>query len=323
MQAYRRSSVWLQKLAGAWPHVRSTVGAAIVALAAIAGAPSPAASQQIVAIVNGIPITSYDIDQRIRIERLSNSRLTGHKDILDALIDDKVKLVEAKKFGIEPPKEEIERTYAGMASRMGLQPAQLTQMLSSRGIDPNALKSRIRSDIAWQNLVRGRFQASLEVGEGDIQAMLKQSDEERGAVGHVYTLRPILFIVPQGSPRSAFDVRRREAEAFRNRVNGCDESVRLARELRDVAVRDASIRNSASLPAPLRTMLNSLEIGKLTTPEATAQGIEVFALCGKEVTHADTPQKHEARQEIFAKRFDARSKRYLARVRRGAMIEYK
>ena len=323
MQAFRRSSVWSQRFASMLPLARTAAGAAIAAVAAIVGTPSPALSQQVVAVVNGIPITTYDIDQRTRIERLSNSRLTSHKDVLNALIDDKVKLLEAKKFSINPSKEEVERTYAGMASRMGLKPAQLTQVLSSRGINPNALKSRIRSDIAWSNLVRGRFQASLEVGEGDVQAMLKRSDEERGSVGHVYTLRPILFIVPQGSPRSAFDVRRREAEAFRHRVNSCDEGARLARELRDVAVRDTIIRNSASLPAPMRTMLNSLEIGKLTTPEATAQGIEMFALCGKEVTHADTPQKHEARQEIFAKRFDARSKRYLARVRRGAMIEYK
>ncbi len=70
-------------------------------------------------------------------------------------------------------------------------------------------------------------------------------------------------------------------------------------------------------------MLNSLEIGKLTAPEATAQGIEVFALCGKQETRAETPRKQEARQDIYAKRYEAQSKRYLERVRRSSMIEYK
>jgi peptidyl-prolyl cis-trans isomerase SurA len=211
-----------------------------------------------------------------------------------------------------------------MASRMGMKPAQLTGVLTSRGINAETLKSRIRSDLTWGHLVRGRFQASLQVGEGDVHAMLgPPSDDGKGEVGYVYKLRPILFIVPQGSSPAAFEARRREADALRGRFSGCSEGVRFARELRDVAVRDEIVRSSASLPAPLRTMLNNLEIGKLTTPETTAQGVEVFALCGKEVTRAETPRRQEARQEIFAKRYEAQSKQYLERVRRSMMIQYK
>jgi peptidyl-prolyl cis-trans isomerase SurA len=93
--------------------------------------------------------------------------------------------------------------------------------------------------------------------------------------------------------------------------------------LRDVAVRDTIIRDSASLPAPLRTMLNGLQIGQLTAPETTAQGVELFALCAREETKAETPRAHEAKQKIFSKRFEAQSKRYLKQIRRSAMIEYK
>jgi peptidyl-prolyl cis-trans isomerase SurA len=306
MLAGRRSSVWF-----------ALVTIAIAAL-------TPAQAQQVLAVVNGIPITSYDVDQRIRLQQISSGKPASRKEILDDLIDDKVKFLEAKKYGIEPSNSEIESAFKSMASRMGLNSAQLTQALSGRGINANVLKARIRSDLAWGHLVRGRFKASLEVGEGDIHAMLgPPSDDAKGAVGHVYTLRPILFIVPQGSPPSAFEARRREADALRTRFNDCQQGVAFARELRDVAVRDTIIRTSASLPEQLRAMLNNLEIGKLTTPETTAQGIEVFALCSKEVTRAETPRKQEARQEIYAKRFDAQSKRYLERVRRSAMIEYK
>lgn len=312
MQAQRRSSVlW----AGSW------LAAALAAATMLAGVMSPASAQQVLAIVNGIPITSYDVDQRTRLQQISGAKVPGRKEVLEDLIDDHVKLIEAKKFGMEATTAEVDGAFSAMASRMRLKPAQLTQALSGRGVNVNTLKLRIRADLVWGHLVRGRYQAALQVGEGDIRAVLGQAEE--GAVGHVYTLRPILFIVPQGSPPSAFEARRREADALRNRFNGCDEGMRLARELRDVAVRDPIIRISASLPPPLRTMLDSLEIGKLTTPDISAQGIEVFALCGKEVTRAETPRRHEARQEIFAKRYEAQSKQYLQRVRRSAMIEYK
>jgi peptidyl-prolyl cis-trans isomerase SurA len=324
MQAHRRSSVsrilWTSAAGGC------ASACVVVALAAalIAGMASPAGAQQVLAVVNGIPITSYDVDQRIKLAQLSGSKATGRKEVLDDLINDRVKLHEAKRFGIEIPNSDVESSFATMASRMGMKPDQLGQSLSGRGVNADTLKMRIRADLAWGHLVRGRFQASMHVGEGDIHAILGQpSDNDTSSVGHVYRLRPILFIVPQGSPPAAFEARRREADALRNRFNSCEEGVRFARELRDVAVRDQIVRSSANLPAQMRTMLNSLEIGKLTVPETTAQGVEVFALCGKEVTRAETPRKQETKQELFAKRYEAQSKRYLEQVRRSAMIEYK
>lgn len=306
MLASRRSSVWF-----------ALAAMAIVTL-------QSAQAQQVLAVVNGIPITSYDVDQRSRLQQISTGKSGSRKEILEELIEDKIKLLEAKKYTIEASNAEVEGAFATMASRMGMKPEQLTQALTARGINAETLKSRIRSDLAWSHLVRGRFQHSLQVGEGDIHAMLERSSgDTKGGVGHVYTLRPILFIVPQGSPPSAFEARRREADALRSRFNDCQQGVAFARELRDVAVRDPITRSSASLPEQLRVMLNNLEIGKLTTPETTAQGVEVFALCGKEVTRAETPRKQEARQEIYAKRFEEQSKRYLERVRRSAMIEYK
>jgi peptidyl-prolyl cis-trans isomerase SurA len=295
-----------------------------VAVAAIAGTPVPACAQQVLAVVNGVPITNYDVEQRTKLARISTNKAPPRKEVLDELIDDQVKLNEAKRFNIEATNSEVDSAFSNMASRMGMKSPQLAQALNSHGIDPNVLKKRIRADLAWGHLVRGRFQASLQVGEGDIRAQIGPTPANaKEAIGHFYTLRPILFIVPQGSPQSAFEVRRRDAEALRSRFQSCDQGVRFARQLKDVAVRDPIIRDSATLPAPLRTMLDGMEIGKLTTPETTTQGIEVFALCRKEATRADTPRQQEARQEIYAKRYDAQSKRYLAQVRRSAMIEYK
>jgi hypothetical protein len=48
--------------------------------------------------------------------------------------------------------------------------------------------------------VRGRYQASLQIGEKDLlTAMETKSDD---TVGYDYTLRPILFLVPSGSPET-------------------------------------------------------------------------------------------------------------------------
>jgi peptidyl-prolyl cis-trans isomerase SurA len=175
--------------------------------------------------------------------------------------------------------------------------------------------------MAWPQLVRGRFQSSLQIGEKDI---LKQTESTTNDVGYDYTLRPILFIVPPGSPEPFIDGRKREAEALRGRFQGCDEGLAFARALKDVAVRDQVTRSSADIPAELRKVLEGIEVGRLTTPEVTKFGVEMFAICAKKESSAENmPGTRKARESIMSERFEQKSKQYLQDVRRGAMIEYR
>jgi peptidyl-prolyl cis-trans isomerase SurA len=118
--------------------------------------------------------------------------------------------------------------------------------------------------------------------------------------------------------------RKREAEALRGRFQGCDEGLNFARALRDVAIRDQVIRSSADIPPELRKVLEGIEVGRLTAPEVTKFGIEMFAICAKKESAADnTPGRRQARESVMAQRYEQRSKQYLRELRRGAMLEYK
>jgi peptidyl-prolyl cis-trans isomerase SurA len=197
----------------------------------------------------------------------------------------------------------------------------LTQQLARGGVHPSTLKSRIRADMAWPSLVRGRYSGSLQVTEKDI---LSATESKPDDVGYDYTLRPILFFVPSGSPDTFVDGRKREAEALRSRFQGCDDGIAFARALKDVTVRDSLTKSSADLAPELRKILESVEVGKLTAPEVTKFGVEMFAVCAKKESSADnTPGKRQARESLMAQRYEQISKQYLQEVRRGAMIEYR
>ena len=88
-------------------------------------------------------------------------------------------------------------------------------------------------------------------------------------------------------------------------------------------MREPVTRASADLPPQLREVLDSIPIGHLTTPDATAQGLQMFALCAKKESKIDSPLKREVRQQLFVKRFDTESKKFLDEIRKQAMIEYK
>src|SRR5439155_22330121 len=130
-----------------------------------------------------------------------------------------------------------------------------------------------------------------------------------GDVGYDHTLPPILFVVPRGNA-ALQESRRKDAEALRARFSTCDTGLLFARSLRDVAIREPITKNSSELVPALRQILDKTELGHLTPPETTPQGIELFALCEKKETKAETPEKRQAREKIFGEQFQAKAKNY-------------
>ncbi len=294
------------------------------ALILLLGCGSPAQAQSVAVMVNGEPITNYDIEQRMKLNFLTTHKPAVRQDVINELIDEKVKIKEGKKFGVDPTSSDIDQSYASMSSRMRITPDQLTKSLESQGIRPDTLKSRMKAEMVWTSLVRGRYKESLQVGEKDVAAAVQASGEEKlQTEAFEYRLQPIVLIVPRGSAPSAIELRRKEAEALRSRVQTCEEANSYFKSMQNAAIRDAVTKTSADLPQALRDILDKTPIGHLTAPEVTKQGIEMVALCGRKPTTIDTPKKKEIRDKMFVEKYEAKSKSYLQEVRKAAMIEYR
>ncbi|MGN6460016.1 MAG: SurA N-terminal domain-containing protein [Pseudolabrys sp.] len=300
-------------------------------VAAIAGAAFGAnlmsarpAAAQVVVMVNGLPITSLDIQQRERLERISGGKAVSRDQALKALIDDKLKITIAKRYGLDLSEAEVQQSFNQIAGRTRQSPEQFTQALNRAGVSANTLKDRIRADVLWNQLIRGKFSSSLNVSDGELAGMMRDNNaKEQDETGYIYTLRPIMVVVPQGSSPAVVDSKRREAEAIRARFQDCTRGVAMARGLRDVAVREPVRRSSADLPEQLRNILAKLEVGQVSTPDATPQGLEMFALCEKKSTKTETAEKRQLKEKMFNERFDKEAKKFLEETRRSAIIEYR
>jgi peptidyl-prolyl cis-trans isomerase SurA len=290
------------------------------------GCASPLRAQTVAVMVNGEPITNYDIEQRSKLITLSTHKPTDRKQVIDELIDEKVKIREGKKFGIEPSSADIDQTYTAMSARMRISADQLTKSLESQGIRPDTLKSRMKADMVWTNLVRGRYKESLQVSEKDVAAATAavevKGEEKPDTQSFEYKMQPIVLIVPRGSDAATVETRRKEAEALRGRIQTCDEANAFFKSMPNAAIQGAVTKTSADIPPTLRELLDGTPIGHLTPPEVTKQGVEMVALCARNPTTVDTPKKKEIRDKMFAEKYEAKSKAYLRDVRGTAMIEY-
>ena len=298
--------------------------AATFAGAIMLAAPPNACAQQVVAFVNGQPITTLDIEHRAKFLQMSSKKVPPRKEVLDSLIDEILEIAEAKRYGLDVPDAQVDESYNTVATRMGIDAQKLTQLLTAGGASDDTLKRRLRAQIAWTNLVRGRYKASLEIRDKDVEAQLQlHKTEDKIETGYEYIMRPVVFIVPRGSPDAAYEARKRDAEALRSRFASCNDGITFARALPDVAVRDQVSKYSADLAQQLRQILDGTAIGHLTPPEQTAEGVQMFAVCAKKETKSETPEMKEIRDQMFQQKFGAQAKRYLDTLRRQAMIEYK
>jgi len=287
----------------------------------LAGGVSPLPAQTIACMVGGEPITTLDIEQRTKLNFLTMRKQMPRQEILDELINEKVKVKEAKRFGVDPTASDIDQAYSGMSQRMRISTEQLTKSLESQGVRPETLKSRLKAEMVWGSLVRGRFKESLQVGEKDVNDAAQGSGEATQADAFEYKLQPIVLIVPRGSAQSSVDLRRKEAETLRERVQTCEQANSYFKSMQNAAIRDTVTKTSADIPGPLRELLDKTPIGHLTPPEITKQGVEMVALCDRKPTKVDTPKKREIREKMYAQKYEAKSKAYLNDIRKAAMIE--
>ena len=293
----------------------------------VAGAPSYA--QSVAVMVNGEPITNYDIEQRSKLDFLSTRKKLTRKEVIDELIDQKVKIREAKQFGVDPTGSDVDASFAQMSARMRMTPDQLSKTLENQGIRPETLKERIKSEMVWTSLVRGRYKESLQVGEKEVAAAAAvevkgdEKDAKLDTESYEYKMQPIVLIVPRGSAPAIFEAKQKEAEALRGRIQTCDEANAFFKSMPNAAIRETVTKTSADLPPVLREVLDKTPIGHLTAPEVTKQGVEMVVLCGRKQTTVDTPKKKEIRDKMYSEKFEAKSKAYLDQVRKAAMIEYR
>lgn len=295
----------------------------VIALVLIGG-PDLLHAQTIVVMVNGEPITDFDIEQRSKLEFLTSHKQPARQDVIDTLIDEKVKIKEGKKYGVDPSASDLEQSYTSMASRMRLTSDQLTKLLESKGVRPETMKSRMKAEMVWSSLVRGRFKERLQISERDVaDAVQAQTGEKLQTEGFQYKMQPVVLIVPRGSPQSAIEARHKEAELLRSRIQSCGEANSYFRSMQNAAIRETVTKTSADLPDALRKLLDDTPIGRLTPPEVTKEGISMVVLCSRQPTTIDTPKKREIRDKMYVEKYEKTSKAYLQDVRKAAMIEYR
>ena len=155
--------------------------------------------------------------------------------------------------------------------------------------------------MVWQQIVRGKYQSSMQVTDKEVATALEARKKDDKQRRHRIYPAAILFVVARGSSEDNVEARKRDAEALKARFENCDDRIRFARGLRNTVVRAPISKTSAELAPALREILDKTPVGHLTDPEITSQGVEIFALCEKkEVSLDEVHEEADLERKIFS-----------------------
>jgi len=279
-------------------------------------------SKTIPILVNDVPITQYDIQQRVRLMRLGGGR-GGNQQAADELINETLQSLEAQRRGVNVPEGPVDEAYTSIGRRLDLSPTQLTAALRSEGIEAASLKKRLRAQMVWQSLVQQRTQVKAAIRTEDVTAALLQKGDPDSMTISEFMLQQIIFVVPQGSSSGLYSQRRREAEAFRQRYQGCESALEQAKQLRGVVVKDIGRRNSGQLSGPEGEAIKKTAVGKTAPPNQVDEGIELIAVCSTRDIQSTAIARAEVENELYLEQADNLGADYLKELRDRAIIEYR
>lgn len=303
---------------------------AAFAIATLLSAQTAAAGMSIQAIVNGDPITTYDINQRAKLLRLTGgmSASRANKAAMEELINEKLQLQATQQRNVRITDSQVDEAFASIAERVNLSPKGLTSALRQNGVNPKTLKSRLRAQIGWNRLVTAGTRNSRTVSEQEVVAALR-ADKERqeggGGQSQVveYDVAQVTFVIPKAAGKSREAARRKELSNLRNRFTSCEEGLEIARKLPDVVVRTLGRRLETELSGPFVPMVKETSPGNLTKGLRTPDGLQAIAVCNKRDVKSSAAEIQAMSRTLEDKQARITSRKFMRDLRRNATIVYK
>ncbi|MEM6744940.1 MAG: hypothetical protein AAF676_14585, partial [Pseudomonadota bacterium] len=137
---------------------RRAAGAAALTLAVLGAGPDgrvgPAAAQSAAtfapaAFVDGRAITSFDVDQRLRLLRFVGLPSVSDESALQSMIDDRLKRAAAEAAGVRVTREDVDLGLSRFAQSQGLNASTLERRLKRDGISLAVVREYIETEVLW------------------------------------------------------------------------------------------------------------------------------------------------------------------------------
>jgi peptidyl-prolyl cis-trans isomerase SurA len=266
------------------------VTAALFPAAAQSAEPLPSlptlrSGDPIAAVVNDDVITQRDVEQRTRLALLSSNlpdtpdmrtRVLG--SLLRRMIDEDLKIQAASKAKITVSASDITAQMESIEQQNHLPAGGLVKLLTSKEIEPEALRQQVRAEIAWARLVGHVLARDVHISENAVTTRL---DAIRANLGkpeyHVSEI--YLDVESEKDEAEARDL----AERLVDQIQRGAPFAAIARQFNQSGAAEGNLGwvSEGMLDDDLLAALGQLQLNGVTAPIRTTDGYHILMLLEK------------------------------------------
>ncbi|MCA7010534.1 SurA N-terminal domain-containing protein [Wolbachia endosymbiont of Tribolium confusum] len=219
---------------------------------------------EIVADVNGEPISNLDIERRINfINSLLGTQKINQKEvksqILRQLIDEVIIVNEAQKMNIELSNEELNNAVTlFLTQSLKLEADEVNQYVKKHNIDLNTLKKQVKCQLLWNKIIEVGIVPLINISDKEVDDIRKQKEKP----DYLITFQE--FVIP--------DQKMAEDLIKQLRTSNNPKS--------SIKMRKATV-NLSQLKGNLKDVLEGLEISDVAGPISLSEGYSVIKVIDK------------------------------------------
>ena len=262
--------------------------------------------------------------QQLQQQALNSARAAAvasvTKQAQEEVIEEKLKLQEARRLGALVSDKEVERIIEGIAKQNNVTPQQFARNLANMGIDISTMKARFKANLSWRDAIRRRFSAQVAVNQRDIDRLLARGGSTSDASEELRIQR-ITLPLPARVDQLTMTRTLADADGVRQRFTGCAGMATLAQTVQGARFEDMKFIKATTLSEPARSLALGAKDNEMLPPQTGNRGVELYAVCERRSTASNEDRRQEAAEELQSRQFEQLASRHLRNLRQDAHVE--
>jgi peptidyl-prolyl cis-trans isomerase SurA len=255
--------------------------------------------------------------QRQALDTARSSVLPGlKKQAMDELIEERLKLQEAKRLNVVAGDDDVDKIIKGIAERNKMSETEFAEYVKKGGGDLSAMKS-------WNEVVRRKYGQQVAISERDVDRFVEKAPA--AAVDDNVDLQVQRVTLPiVGKPdQKQVAQRLAEAEMVAAGFKGCLTTAVAAQVVAGAKFEDLGTMKPSKIGEPTRSLLLSAKDGDILPPSVGGGGVELWIVCGRQVGKANEERRQNAQAELRQREFEVLARKAMKDLRQDASIEYR
>ncbi|WP_265026614.1 SurA N-terminal domain-containing protein [Wolbachia endosymbiont (group A) of Bibio marci] len=234
---------------------------------------------EIIADVNGEPISNLDIEKRINfINSLFGTQSVNQKEakpqILRELIDEIIIINEAQRLNIKLSNEELDNAVMlFLTQSFKLKANEVDQYIEKHNMDLSILRKQIKCQLLWSKIIEVRIVPFINISDKEVDDVKRQTEKP----DYLITFQE--FIIPDQKDKDVYGIAEDLVKKLRN---SNDDFIPES----PIKIRKATV-NLSQLKGKLKGVLEGLEISDIAGPVSFSEGYSVIKVIDKvQLNHA-------------------------------------